>query len=186
MADNIQSSVSLDAEVAGFKQGMNQANAAVSELIAGLKQATKELNKTAKAQTAATASARNAGKAEGRLNAERKEGVKTSKSLAMQETLLSAIYTKNSRLAQQKYLTSLTGLRSAMHRLNAESKHMLVIQNGVGTKLSDTANKMVLMKIKADLLVRTLDNMSTRALNLGKNLQWTGRVIPTIICLPVH
>lgn len=185
MADNIQSSVSLDAEVAGFKQGMNQANAAVSELIAGLKQATKELNKTAKAQTAATASARNAGKAEGRLNAERKEGVKTSKSLAMQETLLSAIYTKNSRLAQQKYLTSLTGLRSAMHRLNAESKHMLVIQNGVGTKLSDTANKMVLMKIKADLLVRTLDNMSTRALNLGKNLQWTGRQMMVGITLPV-
>src|SRR5690606_12892019 len=42
-----------------------------------------------------------------------------------------------------------------------------------------------LNRMKLNLLARTLDNMSTNMINLGKNTQWTGRQLMVGITTPV-
>lgn len=120
-----------------------------------------------------------------KLNKEKQEAYITNKRLMQSETLVGAIYTKNSAVAQKRYLTSLTGLRQAMFRFREESGRVLVMEKGHLSMLNDQTNAMKRFYIQGNLVSRTLDNMSTKYLNLGKNLQWTGRQLMVGVTLPL-
>ena len=120
-----------------------------------------------------------------KLNKQKHEAYVTNKKLLQSETLVSAIYTKNSAIAQKKYLTSLTGLKAGLQRFRDETSKVMVLEKGHVRLLDEQAMAMQRFRIQGNMVATTLDNMATRMLNTGKNMQWTGRQMMVGITLPL-
>lgn len=120
-----------------------------------------------------------------KLMRERENLRTTSAKLATSEKLLYQLYVNNSGVINRNYLSSIGGLRRAYARLNSEFSQTLVKHQGQRKLLSDSSLGFYRASIKADMLSRTLHNMSTQLVNVGKNAQWTGRQLMVGVTLPI-
>lgn len=102
-----------------------------------------------------------------------------------ESSIINSAWRSDSRMIDKRYLHSISGLREAYFRLNKEASKTLVIKNGMRMALDDIGARSDLNRMKLNLLARTLDNMSTNMINLGKNTQWTGRQLMVGITTPV-
>src|SRR5690606_8582015 len=70
-------------------------------------------------------------------------------------------------------------------RFREEQHKVMVLEKGHIHLLDESSMAMKRFMIQGNMVAQTLDNMSTRMLNVGKNMQWTGRQMMVGITLPL-
>lgn len=114
-----------------------------------------------------------------------KDAYVTTQQLAKENRFLANAWRDGSHVIDNRYLKSISGLREGMKKFNKESQQTLVYHKGLLTTLDDGSQKWNRFLMKGNLVTRTLHNMSTNMVNLGKNAQWTGRQMMVGITLPI-
>lgn len=114
-----------------------------------------------------------------------KHGNNDLRTLTTQSVFLKKAWSENASVIDKRYLSSVKGLREAMRRFNAEAAHTVVVHEKQLKMLNDNTLGFERYRLKADLVARTLQNMSTKVVNAGKNMQWTGRQMMVGITLPL-
>lgn len=109
----------------------------------------------------------------------------TQKSLATQEVLLANAWKQGSHVIDRRYLSSVRGLREGLYRLRQEAQRTLIVHRGMIKTLSDPSMANAVRHLERNFTFRTLDNMSTKVINLGKNAQWTGRQLMVGVTAPI-
>jgi hypothetical protein len=185
LSENIELTAKVRTDVREALAGLQNMKKSMSQTVSELDKITKSMEKSTKAfmsNTRALASYQNAQKA---LNKSKTDSYSTTKQLIHQETLLHSLYTKNSQVAEKRYLNSIGGLTNGLRRYRDEASQTMVLDRGRVSLLSDQINKYRSFMIQGNMVSRTMDNMATKSINLGKNLQWTGRQMIVGITTPV-
>lgn len=186
MADNnIDLGVQVTAEVKSLLSGMKAIATSMNQTNDMLVKSVKNFNQLNAAMDRSQNQIIKLQKQSAALQKERHQQVVTTKKLISSETLLGSIYAKNSALAQKKYMTNLTGLRKGLSRFREETARVVIMEKGHISMLDEQSNAMKRFAIQANMVSRTLDTMATKYLNLGKNLQWTGRQMMVGITMPL-
>lgn len=185
MAGNMNVGISAEAHMKQLIAEFNKTTSAAQVMNAEMMKAVKSFTALSTSMNNAKSGMVGVAAQNKKLNAERQKAVVTAKRLAQSETLLGAIYTKNSAVAQKKYLQSITGLRKGLARFRDETHKVMIMEKGHISMLNEQENAMKRFMIVGNMTSRTLDNMATKYLNLGKNLQWTGRQLMVGLTLPI-
>lgn len=164
---------------------MQRMTAEIQKQMASIKGLTVETNKLTGAQAKEVTSAKATARATDQVTAARQRALASAKALASQDIFLAKAWDKQSNLVDSRYLQSIEGLRRAYGRLGREAKQTAVYHQGNWKLLSDNSLAAVRYRMKMDLLGRTLQNVSTNVINLGKNVQWTGRQMMVGITMPL-
>ena len=91
------------------------------------------------------------------------------------QTILNSLYNTGSQVMTKRYTGSLKGLQDGLSKVGVEMKSVKGINDGLIGNLKDGQQAWLATAVKMDMVSKYADNMSTKLLNVGKNIQWTGR-----------
>jgi TP901 family phage tail tape measure protein len=111
--------------------------------------------------------------------------VKQTQLAREQGALLANAWNANSKVIDKRYLNGISGLREALYRLNREFQSSYTYHNGYIKSMNDIDLAHTRFRMQGNLISRTLSNMSTHVINMGKNAQWTGRQLMVGITMPL-
>jgi TP901 family phage tail tape measure protein len=185
LTEPLQIAVEVTGDASSFNVAVKQVQAGAKSAIKAAKDmANANLNEAKSSAGAITAANKHIDVTD-KLRQARIKAYVTAKQLATQEVFLQNAWKKGSQTIDKQYLQSINGLQRAYQRFNREAQHTIVIHKGLITTLDDPGLFGTRFMMKANLAIRTLDNMAKNVINLGKNAQWTGRQMMVGITAPL-
>lgn len=187
MTDTIQSSVTLTADGDPVIKMVNQVNSVLEKMGQVADHVNKQfeqLNNTMAKGKAGNALEKQA-KSIKKNSDELSKYVTQSQLAAQHESMLANAWNTSSRVIDNRYLKSLKTMKEGLAKVSREFETVQTYHNGYRKSMNDIDMAHARFMIKGNLITRTLDNIATKWINVGKNAQWTGRQLMVGVTAPL-
>ena len=190
----------LGAEATLDASSMTKGLKNIDDLVQSLEKSMQSLSKTAENLSTAMEKATKAGSSKNNavadgLEKQAKAAGKAKDSLnplitkhqvaAKHGALLANAWNEGSNVINNRYLNSIKDLRQGLQRVQQEFKTTSTYHNGYIKSMDSMELAHTRFMIKGNLITRTLDNISSKMINMGKNAQWTGRQLMVGVTAPI-